>query len=125
MNNLEMTEKFEDMLEDSLKTLHTGETVRGIITAITDAEIYLDLGTKVTGVIAYDQVTDDSNVKLRDMFKVGDAFLNMIKSTYRWTWSVTKKEAKYIKGETLDKIFDVNKLKKDSQALDEKLKENT
>ena len=72
MNNLEMTEKFEDMLEDSLKTLHTGETVRGIITAITDAEIYLDLGTKVTGVIAYDQVTDEANVKLRDMFKVGD-----------------------------------------------------
>ena len=59
------------------------------------------------------------------MFKVGDAFRKMIQSSFKWVLSATKKEAKYIKGETLDKIFDVNKLKKDSQALDEKLKENT
>ncbi len=63
---------FEQMLEESLKTLHTGETVRGIVTAITSGEIYLDLGAKVTGVIAYDQITDDANVKLSELFRVGD-----------------------------------------------------
>ncbi len=63
---------FEQMLEESLKTLHTGETVRGIVTAITQNEIYLDLGAKVTGVITHDQITDDSNVKLAEMFHIGD-----------------------------------------------------
>ncbi len=63
---------FEEMLEDSLKTLHTGETVRGIVTAITNNDIYLDLGAKVTGVIARDQATDDDSAKLSDLFHVGD-----------------------------------------------------
>jgi 4-hydroxy-3-methylbut-2-enyl diphosphate reductase len=63
---------FEEMLEDSLKTLHTGETVRGIVTAITNNDVYVDLGAKVTGVIARDQATDDDNAKLSELFRVGD-----------------------------------------------------
>ena len=63
---------FEEMLEDSLKTLHTGETVRGIVTAISQGEIYVDLGAKVTGIITHDQITDDSNAKLSELFRVGD-----------------------------------------------------
>ncbi len=65
-------ENFEQMLEESLKTLHTGETVTGIVTAIAKNEVYLDLGAKVTGVIAYDQITDEPNVDLGTLFKVGD-----------------------------------------------------
>ena len=63
---------FEEMLEDSLKTLHTGETVRGIVTAISQGEIYVDLGAKVTGIITHDQITDDSNAKLSELFHIGD-----------------------------------------------------
>ena len=65
-------ENFEQMLEESLKTLHTGETVTGIVTAIAKNEVYLDLGAKVTGVIAYDQITDEPNADLAAMFKVGE-----------------------------------------------------
>ncbi|MBE6696492.1 MAG: bifunctional 4-hydroxy-3-methylbut-2-enyl diphosphate reductase/30S ribosomal protein S1 [Ruminococcaceae bacterium] len=65
-------ENFEQMLEDSLKTLHTGETVHGIVTAISDNEVYVDLGTKVTGVIAREQITDDNAADLRKMFKIGE-----------------------------------------------------
>ena len=65
-------ENFEQMLEESLKTLHTGETVTGIVTAIAKNEVYLDLGAKVTGVIAYDQITDETGVDLNTLFKVGD-----------------------------------------------------
>ena len=65
-------ENFEQMLEESLKTLHTGETVTGVVTAIAKNEVYLDLGAKVTGVIAYDQITDDAGVDLNTLFKVGD-----------------------------------------------------
>lgn len=65
-------ENFETMLEESLTTLHTGETVTGTVCAVNAGEIYLDLGAKCTGVIAKDQITDDVSVKLADMFKVGD-----------------------------------------------------
>ncbi len=63
---------FEQLLEESLKTLHTGEIVTGLVTAITDKAIYLDLGAKVTGVIEKEQITDDASAKLPDMFRVGD-----------------------------------------------------
>ena len=44
----------------------------GIITSISAAEIQLDLGAKVTGVIKLEQITDDPSAKLTEMFKVGD-----------------------------------------------------
>ncbi|MBE6537741.1 MAG: 4-hydroxy-3-methylbut-2-enyl diphosphate reductase, partial [Ruminococcaceae bacterium] len=70
MENKEMD--FEALLEDTLKTLHTGDTVNGIVCTIGDNEIKLDLGVKVTGVLTKEQITDDPEANLRDMFKVGD-----------------------------------------------------
>ncbi|HBJ18302.1 MAG TPA: bifunctional 4-hydroxy-3-methylbut-2-enyl diphosphate reductase/30S ribosomal protein S1 [Clostridiales bacterium] len=63
---------FATMLEESLTTLHTGDIVKGTVYAVNDAEIYLDLGAKFTGIISKDQITDDASAKLSDMFKVGD-----------------------------------------------------
>ena len=65
-------ENFVEMLEGSLKTLHTGETVTGTIFTISDNEIKLDLGAKFTGVLTKEQITDDPTAKLSEMFKVGD-----------------------------------------------------
>ena len=65
-------ENFAQMLEESFKTLNTGDTVTGIVTKVTDTDLQLDLGTKVTGVIKAEKITDDSSVKLSEMFKVGD-----------------------------------------------------
>ena len=67
-----MNENFAELLEDSLKTLNTGDTVTGIITSISTGEIQLDLGAKVTGVIKLEQITDDPSAKLSEMFKIGD-----------------------------------------------------
>ena len=66
MENKELD--FEALLEDTLKTLHTGDTVNGIVCTIGDNEIKLDLGVKVTGVLTKEQITDDPNANLRDMF---------------------------------------------------------
>ena len=63
---------FSEMLEDSLKTLHTGETVTGTVFTISENEIKLDLGAKFTGVLTKEQITDDPAAKLSEMFKVGD-----------------------------------------------------
>ena len=63
---------FEEMLESSFKTLNTGDIVTGTVIAVTDTEITLDLGAQVTGYIKAEQITDDSSVKLTEMFKKGD-----------------------------------------------------
>ncbi len=65
-------ENFSQMLEGSLKTLHTGETVTGTVFTIGPNEIKLDLGAKFTGVLTKEQITDDPDAKLSEMFKVGD-----------------------------------------------------
>ena len=65
-------ENFTEMLEGSIKSLHTGETVVGIVFTISENEIKLDLGAKFTGVLTKDQITDDPSAKLSEMFKIGD-----------------------------------------------------
>ena len=72
LKEMEKTIDFNSMLEDSLKTLHTGETVTGTVVTIGKNEIKLDLGTKVTGVLVKEQITDDPTADLSEMFKVGD-----------------------------------------------------
>ena len=61
----EMTENFAELLEQSLKTLNTGDTVTGYVTHVTDAELQLDLGAKVTGIIKAEQITDDANADVQ------------------------------------------------------------
>lgn len=68
----EMKENFAELLEQSLKTLNTGDTVTGYVTHVTDAELQLDLGAKVTGIIKAEQITDDASVRLTQMFNIGD-----------------------------------------------------
>ena len=63
---------FAEMLEQSFKTLNTGERVTGIISAVNPAEVKVDLGTKHTGILPYDEITSESGVNLNDLFKVGD-----------------------------------------------------
>ena len=65
-------ESFEALLEQSIKTLNTGEQVIGIVTGIGNTEIQVDLGTKHAGYIPYDEVSADPTVKPEDILKVGD-----------------------------------------------------
>ena len=64
-------ENFAELLDASFKTLNTGDIVTGTVLSVTDAEVHVDLGAKVTGII---QSTDiiDPTVKLSDLYKVGD-----------------------------------------------------
>ncbi len=64
---------FEEMLEKSIKTLHTGEKVTGIVAAVTPTEVSIDLGTKQSGYIPASEITDDPNANVNDIVKVGDS----------------------------------------------------
>ena len=63
---------FAEMLEQSFKTLNTGERVTGIVSAVNPTEVKVDLGTKHTGILPYDEVTVEGGVDLNELFKVGD-----------------------------------------------------
>ena len=69
----EMNENFAELFDATeIKTLNTGDTVVGTVTSVTDAELYLDLGAQVTGLIKAEQITDDASVKLTEAYKPGD-----------------------------------------------------
>ena len=72
LENLENVD-FEELLNDSLKSIHTGDTVTGTVTAIDQTGIYLDLGTKQTGFIEAEQLSAEADkVNPKDLFKIGD-----------------------------------------------------
>ncbi len=73
MSNIANEElSFAEMLEQSFKTLNTGERVTGIVSAVNAGEVKVDLGTKHTGILPYDEITAENGVDLNDLFKVGD-----------------------------------------------------
>lgn len=64
---------FEEMLDESIKTIKNGDRIVGVITAVSENEIQCEIpGVKFTGIITYDELTDDPAVKLCDTYKVGD-----------------------------------------------------
>ena len=74
MENL--NENFAQLLEEEYAKkakIYVGATVTGTVMAISENEISLDLGDKLTGVITRDQITDSNDVKLSEIFKIGDA----------------------------------------------------
>lgn len=62
---------FDEMLEETLKTIYNGDKVTGTVVAITGTEISVDLGTKYSGFIPTSEFTDDG-IKVEDVVKVGD-----------------------------------------------------
>lgn len=63
---------FAEMLDSTFITLNQGERVTGTISAVTPAEIHVDLKIKHTGIIPFDEVTDDSSVDLMKEYSPGD-----------------------------------------------------
>ncbi len=63
---------FATALDQSFKKIHTGEKVRGIVVGIDNAEITVDLGTKYTGYVKLEDLTDDVTKKPADIVAIGD-----------------------------------------------------
>lgn len=55
---------FEQMLEESLKTIRTGEVVEGTVIGVKEDEIILNIGYKADGIITRNEYTNTSNVDL-------------------------------------------------------------
>ena len=63
---------FEQMLEESLKTIHTGEVIEGTVIDVKPDEIILNIGYKSDGILTRNEYTNESNVDLTTLVKPGD-----------------------------------------------------
>ena len=63
---------FEQMLEESLKTIHTGEVVEGTVIDVKPEEIILNIGYKSDGILTKNEYTNEPNVDLTTVVKLGD-----------------------------------------------------
>ena len=63
---------FEQMLEESLKTIRNGEVVDGTVIDVKPDETVLNIGYKADGIITRSEYTNDSNADLTTMVSVGD-----------------------------------------------------
>jgi len=75
---LEMDKSFQEMLEESFKTLNNGDKVTGTVVAITPTEVQVELGIKYPGYIALTELSDDPTVKPEDIVKVGDEIESIV-----------------------------------------------
>ena len=63
---------FEQMLNESFKTIHTGEAVEGSVIDVKPGEAILNIGYKSDGVLTRNEYTNDSSVDLTEVLHVGD-----------------------------------------------------
>ncbi len=63
---------FEQMLEDSFKTIRNGEVVDGTVIDVKPDEIILNIGYKADGIITRSEYTNEPNVDLTTIVSVGD-----------------------------------------------------
>ena len=63
---------FEQMLEESLKTIRNGEVVDGTVIDVKPDEIILNIGYKADGIITRSEYTNEPNVDLTTLVSVGD-----------------------------------------------------
>ena len=63
---------FEQMLEESFKTIRNGEVVDGTVIDVKPDEIILNIGYKADGIITRNEYTSEANVDLTTVVSVGD-----------------------------------------------------
>ena len=64
---------FEQMLDESIKTIRNGEVVEGTVIDVKPDEIILNIGYKSDGIITRNEYTNEPNVDLTTVVNVGDS----------------------------------------------------
>jgi len=63
---------FEQMLEESCKTIHSGEVVEGTVIDVKPDEVIINIGYKADGILTRNEYTNEPNVDLTTVVKPGD-----------------------------------------------------
>ncbi|MDE6671614.1 MAG: bifunctional 4-hydroxy-3-methylbut-2-enyl diphosphate reductase/30S ribosomal protein S1 [Ruminococcus sp.] len=65
-------ENFQELLDKSFKKIRTGDKVKATVVAVNNTEVVVDLGTKHTGYVTLEDLTDDLTKKPSDIVSIGD-----------------------------------------------------
>ncbi len=63
---------FEQMIDASFKTIHTGEVVEGTVIDVKPDEAVINIGYKSDGILTRNEYTNDSGVDMTTVLNVGD-----------------------------------------------------
>ena len=103
-------ENFEEMLEESLKSLNTNERVTGTVASITPNEVYVEVdGRKQTGFIPMDELSAIPITSAEEVVNVGDRIELLIMKTndVEGTIMLSKRRVDAQKGyEELEKAYE-------------------
>ncbi|WP_026883031.1 bifunctional 4-hydroxy-3-methylbut-2-enyl diphosphate reductase/30S ribosomal protein S1 [Clostridium akagii] len=69
--NVEGMSEVIKMMDENEKKIYVGALVKGEIIQLNDKEVYLNIGYKNDGILPRGEVTSDPNVKLTDLFTLG------------------------------------------------------
>lgn len=69
--NIEGMNELLKMMDENEKKIYTGAVIKGEIIQLNDREAYLNIGYKNDGILPINEVTNDVNVKLTDLFTLG------------------------------------------------------
>ena len=63
---------FDQMLDETFKTIHNGEVVEGTVLAVKPDEIILNIGYKSDGILSRSEYSNDNSLDLTTVVKEGD-----------------------------------------------------
>ncbi|MBR4528869.1 MAG: 30S ribosomal protein S1 [Lachnospiraceae bacterium] len=63
---------FIELVDESFKTIHTGEIVKGTVIGVKPEEIILNIGYKSDGILTRNEYSNDNSLDLTTVVKVGD-----------------------------------------------------
>ncbi|MBQ3919023.1 MAG: bifunctional 4-hydroxy-3-methylbut-2-enyl diphosphate reductase/30S ribosomal protein S1 [Oscillospiraceae bacterium] len=113
--NTTFEENFEEQLEASFKRIYTGNRVKGTVVAVNNTEAVVDLGTKQTGYVSRDELTDDPSQTPADVVSVGDVIDLIVEkiNDAEGTVQLSKKKIDAMKG-----FDDIVKAKESGEILE-------
>ena len=106
-------ENFEEMLEESLKSLNTNERVMGTVVGIAPNEVFVDVGRKQAGFIPLDELSAVPVNNPEDVVKIGDELELLIMKTndQEGTIMLSKRRVDAKKGwEILEKAYEAKEI---------------
>ena len=72
LENNSSSQSFEEMLNETFVTLHTGDIVKGTVIQVSNGEVSVNLGYKSDGLIQKGEFSDDPDIDPADHVKSGD-----------------------------------------------------
>ncbi len=106
-------ENFEEMLEESLKSLNTNERVMGVVVGIAPNEVFVDVGRKQAGFIPFDELSATPINSPEDVVSIGDELELLIMKTndQEGTIMLSKRRVDAKKGwELLEKAYEAKEV---------------